>query len=279
MIGGMWFFEDNRYNISQGLIDYLGSSGKQLSDGFLLASKFLWRQGYVRCPEVCSDDTPETDCVCYCPTEIIANQSANHILRETGIANAIDDFVDATFLEEIGMTETELLDFLCHVGHPGEMFTSAAPYDPTFWPLHGVAERFMSYKRIASRENITTLNETWGYRHGTTMSDTHVVCDWSSVTPGSMEMPTCTKGASCSGHAKDDLLPMGGFIDGNEKYTNEEFWKFIAPWNEDLPYVYDSYSNWTACEEQGISFFTEDTSMMLSSSSSSSSASSLGGIF
>merc|ERR1711918_272208 len=63
------------------------------------------------------------------------------------------------------------------------------------------------------------------------------------------------------------------------KYTNEEFWKFIAPWNEDLPYVYDSYSNWTACEEQGISFFTEDTSMMLSSSSSSSSASSLGGIF
>lgn len=31
----------------------------------------------------------------------------------------------------------------CHVGWPGEMYTSAAPWDPIFWPLHGLAERFL----------------------------------------------------------------------------------------------------------------------------------------
>jgi hypothetical protein len=34
-----------------------------------------------------------------------------------------------------------MLSMLCSVGHAGEMFTSAAPYDPLFWPLHGLADR------------------------------------------------------------------------------------------------------------------------------------------
>ena len=30
----------------------------------------------------------------------------------------------------------------------GEMFTSAASFDPTFWPLHGAMERLLDLKRI-----------------------------------------------------------------------------------------------------------------------------------
>ena len=45
-----------------------------------------------------------------------------------------------------------LLEMLCRVGHAGEMFTSAAPQDPTFWPLHGLAERFVQYARVLKRD-------------------------------------------------------------------------------------------------------------------------------
>jgi len=33
-------------------------------------------------------------------------------------------------------------------GIAGEMFSSAAAYDPTFWPLHGQIERIVGAKRI-----------------------------------------------------------------------------------------------------------------------------------
>jgi hypothetical protein len=96
---------------------------------------------------------------------------------------------------------------------PPQAFTSAAPYDPTFWPLHGVAERFLSYKRIAAVAGKTTINETWGYRHDAIASDTHHICDWSNVT--GLELPTCTKG-TCPGHHEDDVLPMGNFLGKSE---------------------------------------------------------------
>jgi len=257
MIGGHWFYDDHSYNISKGLA--ATSSGSQLSDGFLLASKFLWRQGYIRCPDFCSADTSTTDCSCSIPSEIQGDKDAYTILESTGIFNSIGTFEQPAFLNAMGTTYQGLLDFLGHVGHPGEMFTSAAPYDPTFWPLHGVAERFMGMARIASYEfDIIDLNETWGYRHSDVMSDTHVVCDWDGLT--GTEMPDCVKGVTCSGHKSDDLLPMGDFLGSGETYTNMEFYEFSAPWNDDLPYTYDTFFDWPACSEQGIDFFTSYSS-------------------
>ena len=33
-------------------------------------------------------------------------------------------------------------------GIAGDMFSSGAPFDPSFWPVHGQIERILSLKRI-----------------------------------------------------------------------------------------------------------------------------------
>ena len=40
------------------------------SQSLLLSSKALWRQGFLRCPEYCSSDTPSSDCACSCPEKL-----------------------------------------------------------------------------------------------------------------------------------------------------------------------------------------------------------------
>ena len=140
------------------------------------------------------------------------------LLRKTGLSYLDNGWMRDGFLDETDMDFTDLWDLLCHIGHVGEMFTSAAPYDPTFWPLHGLAERFLTLKRLMAHAGKTSLIEEWTYTHETTLaSDTHVVCDWTKVT--GMERPSCTPG-TCPGHHKDDLLPMGNFLSNNETYTN-----------------------------------------------------------
>ena len=86
-----------------------------------------------------------------------------------------------------------------------------------------------------------------------------VVCDWSGADAarpraGALRMPKCAKG-TCSGHRATDVLPFGLGDDGKTYYTNEEFYTYMSPTNEDLAYVYDSLSSWPACEDQGISFW------------------------
>ena len=249
MIGGQWYFNEKHANLTT-LIT--ASRLNQAAGFFLLSSKFLWRQGYVRCPEYCSLDTPASDCSCTCPSAITGDRDPLELLSETGLLYLNNGWLRGDFLEKAGMDFADVWDMFCHIGHVGEMFTSAAPYDPTFWPLHGLAERFLTLKRIYAAEGLSHFNESWGYTHASTLaSDTHVVCDWTNVT--GMELPTCAPGI-CPGHKAHDLLPMGGFINGTETYTNKEFYDFTSPFNAELPYVYDSFTKWDACLAQNISF-------------------------
>lgn len=252
MIGGQWWV--NR------TMNFSATNGGD----FLLASKFLWRQGYVRCPELCSDDTPDDRCTCSCPDELTRYfRTSRDFLDETGLFNLSDGlFSDWSNFATTGcMTPDDCFDTvvkaLCHVGHAGEMFTSAAPYDPTFWPIHGLADRYLSLKRIQAHENETLLSQTWSYDHdGNSPSDTRRVCDWSKV-GDTMGLPDCYVG-DCAGHRAQDLLPMGNFLDRNESYTNEEFYKFMNPRNEELPYIYDSFTQWPACTDQAICWWNTD---------------------
>ena len=86
-------------------------------------------------------------------------------------------FPAQAFLETIldGLDHEAVLGALCKVGFPGEMFTSAAPQDPTFWPLHGNAERFLQLLRLLMRRGELAIDDAWAYHHVQAASDTHVV--------------------------------------------------------------------------------------------------------
>lgn len=244
MIGGHWDYNPIWKKVMNNVT---------FPDNMLLVGKFLWRQGFVRTPELCSDDTPHAECMPYCPLEIVGKYNPEDILKLAGVFNVNADSNLIAAMNAHGLDYKDLLDELCHIGSPGEMFTSAAPQDPTFWPLHGNAERFVQYLRLLKDEGLISMDETWDYEHGKDMgSDTGVVCEWSHVKSGSMEMPKCKK-ETCPGHKADDLLPFEGLMSHQESlYTNLGFYKMTHPDNENLPYVYDSLSYWEACYENSL---------------------------
>jgi len=131
MIGGHWFVNQSFVQAINSHKDAMNYS-PHISDQLLLASKFLWRQGFVRCPDTCDEDTPMSECVCSCPSEIIGHRTSGEILHASGVLDILPQ-ISSVFVEDMGLSEDLILDVLCHVGHPGEMFTSAAPQDPIFW--------------------------------------------------------------------------------------------------------------------------------------------------
>ena len=131
MTGGHWAFDS----------DKLSSWTASFPQFVLLSAKFLWRQGYVRCPSFCAAETPKEECACHCPAAVLAGRSSEEILNTTGILQFDSSWKDS--IADANLDWDDVLELLCHVGHAGEMFTSAAPYDPLFWPLHGLAERYM----------------------------------------------------------------------------------------------------------------------------------------
>lgn len=57
----------------------------------------------------------------------------------------------------------------------------------------------------------------------------------------------------CSGHNEDDVLEFSNFLNKGETYTNSEFFSFIHPLNEEMPYMYDTY-DFDYCADQGYDF-------------------------
>jgi hypothetical protein len=240
MTGGMW-------NTKQHEMIRYGSKTDH-PDNFLLMSKFLWRQGLVRTPSFCSADTSGDDCMATCPESLRSGRKAEELFRTYGLYGTTSN----TPLVE-GYTAEDLLTELCHVGYPGEMFTSSAPQDPLFWPLHGNAERYVQLIRILAKRGHITLDETWDYVHSENLaSDTGVVCDWSGVE--GVEMPTCEK-AICSGHKEDDLLPFENLASSLPKYvSNAQLWAAIHPHSDKTDYVYDALDYWKGCTDKSLAY-------------------------
>lgn len=53
---------------------------------------------------------------------------------------------------------------------------------------------------------------------------------------------TCDIDAMCYHHGEHDETPFKNFLGKGESYSNAEFYDFIHPWNDDLPYIFDTYS-------------------------------------
>jgi hypothetical protein len=65
--------------------------------------------------------------------------------------------------------------------------------------------------------------------------------------------------AACVGHGENDVLEFTNFLGTGDTYTNVEFYKFINPWEETLPYIYDRY-DYEYCAESGVDFLSSETS-------------------
>lgn len=235
----------------------------------LLVFKSLWRMGYAVCPSFCSNGTSQDACQCSCPA---VDDPYQVLVEDTGVMHWIDDVSPLVYYDEnkgvykirgyhgekLTQAWHDLLQAFCNPAYVGDLYTSNAPADPLFWVIHTAGERLMSWRRILSYNNKMPLDETWGYEHPSGVpSDTGIVCDWSKVTKDD-EKPECDL-AACIGHAEDDLLPIDVM---GRPYTNIEFYHFMNPYNEDLPYLYDNY-DYSHCEAEGVhlsvqSFYNDD---------------------
>lgn len=213
----------------------------------LLFFKVLWRMGYTRCPETCSLGEP---CRCSVPQEYIDTYGAETLLTNTNViyalASDLTDADDDLYLKVLRAVEDP--------GIAGEMFSSAAAFDPTFWPLHGAAERLVDLKRIyVAQGDITNFDETWAYvtyNKASGAAYLNGVCDWSKVAgSGDLTLPTCTIDVTCDGHNENDVLEFAGFLNQDDDYTNAEFYDFMHPWSDDLPYTYDTF-DYDYCKDE-----------------------------
>lgn len=85
-----------------------------------------------------------------------------------------------------------------NVDQAGEMFTSAASWDPIFWPLHGSIERLLGFKRMnVEIYNDTAFDSTWAFPEYDPVEGPYLdgYCDWSKVELANMlSLPECYDG-------------------------------------------------------------------------------------
>ena len=177
-IGGCWGEGDSLEGV-----EFLQGMNK------LLYFKMLWRMGYTRCPTSC--DPSDTDaCLCSIPAEYFDKIGAEAMLVNSGvyadISNQLEGKDDAFLIK--------VLEGLQDPGYVGEMYTSMASYDPTFWPLHGQLDRILSAKLVELEKGTVEFDTSWGF---ITNNGRYTVgrCDWSNISDISdMTLPVCEMG-------------------------------------------------------------------------------------
>ena len=248
LIGGAW--DEGGIFSGDNAIEGLQNADK------VLFFKVLWRMGYTRCPTTCAEGVDHSECKCSVPQEYIDSIGARAILNNTFVYYPLESHLegadDATYLKYLRAVEDP--------GVAGEMFSSGASFDPTFWPLHGAMERLLGLKRILISEGvITNFDSTWSWVDFNKYSGAAYLygkCDWSNVKNSEdLTLPDCDLGTICDGHNQYDELEFSDFLGKGETYTNWDFYNLIHPWNESLPYVYDTY-DFDYCSDEGYSFYS-----------------------
>ena len=129
-------------------------------------------------------------CACKVPDVYLETYGALHILQAAGIY----DLIKAKLHDSSDDTLTKVLRVLEDPGVAGDMFSSAASYDPTFWAVHGTLERILSLKRARMEISppANPFDDTWGFSTANTRY-LMGICDWSQVTDPATDLtlPTC----------------------------------------------------------------------------------------
>eukprot|EP00752_Nemacystus_decipiens_P017229 g15434.t1 len=263
-IGGEWDNPEEDLTAKLGYSNYVPA-----------LSKILWRKGYLRTPKTCSQEEhgigDASTCRSSCPSEVYESlgMTPYDVLMDTyalhWIAYGTEGIIvydkegdrffvaghagDDAFHDEFWK---RVLHSLCDPGHVGDFLASSSPYDPLFWVIHPTAERLLGWRRKLAIEqsDMWSFDETWGYSHAHHNGEAGVVCDWSGVRDGTLDMPTCAK-RICGGHKGGDTLPFEVKVKGETiKMTNLQWYKFTYPDNDDLPYMYNEFS-WDHCAAEG----------------------------
>jgi hypothetical protein len=248
IIGGSWTTADDT---SMDDFDYLKRSWK------ILFFKVLWRMGITRCPSNC---TSTESCRCSVPDAYLDEYGAYALLQQ---AYTLYPIMARGYIDSIGSHSesfyTSILKAVEHPGNAGEMYSSNAAWDPLFWLIHGTMERIMGLKRVlVSQGDVTSFDEAWGYTAWDKYDgDVYLNgrCDWSEVSDvEDLTLPSCSSNFTCSGHAADDTMSFSNFLGKDETYTNRDFYDFIHPWNDDLPYVFESLDFDYCIDFAGVDF-------------------------
>jgi hypothetical protein len=97
MTGGQWWADTDKSKseeMTQILSQAFDNTNRSDSVAdLLLSSKYLWRQGVVRCPEYCSDDTPQEYCECHCPSSIVGDRTAFDTMYDYGIYHLNEEWI------------------------------------------------------------------------------------------------------------------------------------------------------------------------------------------
>ncbi|CAM9580371.1 unnamed protein product [Ectocarpus fasciculatus] len=246
-----------------------------------ILSKALWRQGYLRVPNTCLQGRDgsgnASTCITSCPAElyeslgmtpydVLVDTSAAYWVAESAGGAVMYDHDEDRFMvtghedDEDFQNEfwVRVLHSLCDPGRFGDQYSATSAYDPLFWVIHPTLDRLLGWRRklAADHPDKWSFDDTWGYLDGNMYGETRVVCDWSAVSDDPLAMPTCVEG-NCEGHQAKEVLPFEIKLQGETvTMTNLEWYQFIHPDNDNLPYMYNEFS-WDHCAAGGYYMGTE----------------------
>ena len=126
MIGGHW-------DVNTQTASWLGSGMGDRSQACL--HQMAVAAGLRPCPDTAQPMRPRRS-VCSCPASITGCGLGGRRENGHGARGCCSRRWGYTDPSQYNSSYVNILKMLCHIGHPGEMFTPAAPQDPTFWPLH-----------------------------------------------------------------------------------------------------------------------------------------------
>jgi hypothetical protein len=220
----------------------------------ILYFKIMWRRGLTRCPSSCTVGEP---CKCAIPEQYWTTLGVDKMVE---MAQMNDDIGHLSkYLARADQAQKRaFLEMCASPGIVGDALTSNAAFDPIFWPLHGQIERLLGLKRLNKALGLSAFDERWANSYYDDATALKGVCDWSNVKSAEdLTLPHCNSTLTCYGHGENDIVDFVYEDPTSEdilhSFTNSEFYNWVHPMNEVLPYVYDTYQ-FSYCDDSNGGF-------------------------